>query len=115
MTTRPFEITKSVPPPRPTGTTNEYGEVFMALMELASAEDGCSFFIPCELSKCEALRKNIGVKTTKIRKKGPDYRSFFASTAKVVEDVDGVQTQGIRVWKVASAANAPAGAVVEPA
>lgn len=106
--TKPFEIGTSVPPPRPSASTNEYGEVFTALMELHKAQIGASFFVPCELSKCEALRKNVGVKTTKIRKKGPEYRDFFVSTAKVVEEVDGVQTQGIRIWKVLSAAAASA-------
>lgn len=110
MSTTPFKIRENVPPPRTTSATNEYGEIFTALMDLVEAPVGASFFIPCELSKCEALRKNIGVKTTKIRKKGPDFRDFFVTTAKVMEEVDGVPTQGICVWKVQSAALAAADA-----
>ena len=115
MTTRPFEITKSVPPPRHSPTSNERGEVFSALMALSREEDGTSFFVPCELDKCEALRKNIGVKMTKIRKMGPEYRDFFHTTEKRVEEVDGKPTQGVRIWKVPSAAQAPAGEPGEPA
>lgn len=116
MSTTPFKIRRDVPPPRMSGQTNEYGEVYSALMELQKEEVGASFFIPCELEKCEALRKNIGVKMTKIRKRGPEFRDYFVTTAKVVENVDGREVQGISVWKVYSAAHEPgAGAATESA
>lgn len=90
-----IRIDDDVPLPNRSGT-NEYGDLAERLMRLE--RHGQSFFFPCEIEKCKALQKNVGVKMANFRKSGK--LKFFTLTEVRKEN----DVQGVRVWRTDGAA-----------